>query len=302
MNTHNDYYNFAIRYLETTNQIIRQMDTVNRNLYYIMNRNRTQPLTSTRRNFVRNTNTIPSNNWETTYNNTTTTTTPVLNNLAAQLLNPTFWDTVVVYPTQQEINEATSRVTLAELPPGTINCPITMEQFTSNSEILRINHCGHVFTKDSILRWFRNHVSCPVCRYDIRQLNNNNTSVPESSNDNDSNEASETTAAAAADTAPDTAADTAAPDTRATQLNNTEVIQFDFTVGGGSDILNNVMSGLGLSNMTVNNDLNLMTPQVIRSGTRRTVNSNANSNANSNSNSNANSNNNTRNYNQNRYQ
>jgi hypothetical protein len=43
-----------------------------------------------------------------------------------------------------------------------------METFTEDSEILKINHCGHVFSKPAITRWFRNHVTCPVCRHDIR--------------------------------------------------------------------------------------------------------------------------------------
>jgi hypothetical protein len=43
-----------------------------------------------------------------------------------------------------------------------------METFTEESEILKINHCGHVFSKPAITRWLRNHVTCPVCRHDIR--------------------------------------------------------------------------------------------------------------------------------------
>jgi hypothetical protein len=85
-----------------------------------------------------------------------------------------FWDSVPVAPTTRQIAIATSDITLAELQESSDDneeehrCPITMERFNENSDIIRINACGHCFTKGALLRWFRNHVNCPVCRRDIR--------------------------------------------------------------------------------------------------------------------------------------
>jgi hypothetical protein len=79
-----------------------------------------------------------------------------------------FWSNVRVNPTDAEIAAATSTVPYsAELPHQ--SCPITMENFNSSSRILRINQCGHLFNESGLRRWFRNHVTCPVCRLDIRE-------------------------------------------------------------------------------------------------------------------------------------
>jgi hypothetical protein len=44
-----------------------------------------------------------------------------------------------------------------------------LEDFVENEEVCQIKQCGHVFKKNSIMRWFSaSHVHCPVCRYDLR--------------------------------------------------------------------------------------------------------------------------------------
>jgi hypothetical protein len=58
-------------------------------------------------------------------------------------------------------------------------CPISLEDFVENEEVCQIKQCGHIFKKNSIMRWFSaSHVHCPVCRYDLRnyQEPNNNDS------------------------------------------------------------------------------------------------------------------------------
>lgn len=48
-------------------------------------------------------------------------------------------------------------------------CPISLEDFVENEEVCQIKQCGHIFKKNSIMRWFSaSHVHCPVCRYDLR--------------------------------------------------------------------------------------------------------------------------------------
>lgn len=43
-------------------------------------------------------------------------------------------------------------------------CPITLEYFQPGQEVLRVNGCGHAFSKPAIVEWFGRHRECPVCR------------------------------------------------------------------------------------------------------------------------------------------
>ena len=87
------------------------------------------------------------------------------------------FDDVVVSPTNIEIEIATTvlRYDSNNWEYDQHTCPISLEQFEENSEIRRINVCGHIFKKANIDRWFDRNVRCPVCRYDIR----NNEPDPE---------------------------------------------------------------------------------------------------------------------------
>ena len=83
------------------------------------------------------------------------------------LLN--FYDNVAVYPTQEQINNGTRRVLYSNIEnPLNLSCPITLENFNNDDNVTQILGCGHIFNHDSLIAWFRNHVRCPVCRYDIR--------------------------------------------------------------------------------------------------------------------------------------
>jgi hypothetical protein len=46
-------------------------------------------------------------------------------------------------------------------------CPISMENFIVGEEIYRINSCQHIFKKNELIGWFRQHSNCPVCRQSI---------------------------------------------------------------------------------------------------------------------------------------
>lgn len=83
------------------------------------------------------------------------------------LLN--FYDTVPVYPTRNQINNGTRRVLYSNIEnPLNSSCPITLENFDDADNVTQILGCGHIFNHESLNSWFRNHVRCPVCRYDIR--------------------------------------------------------------------------------------------------------------------------------------
>lgn len=176
MNSNREYYNYAIRHLETLNNVINQMENINNNLYNLYRPPGTSSGISRPYASRRNTNTVVNRNPIRTSTNQTTNETDVntnLTNLANNVLTSLFFEPVPIYPTQAEIERATSVVAFADLPSDATTCPITMQPFDENSEILRINHCGHVFSRPSIMRWFRNHVSCPVCRHDIRESEEN---------------------------------------------------------------------------------------------------------------------------------
>lgn len=67
-----------------------------------------------------------------------------------------------------DIMHQTSIVSFQDLS-GTDNlvCPISLTTFDASSNILRINHCNHVFDAASLMRWFREDSRCPLCRYNI---------------------------------------------------------------------------------------------------------------------------------------
>ena len=56
--------------------------------------------------------------------------------------------------------------TLMDLPI-TSRCAITQQQFNDNEIVSRIYHCGHLFNRDSLLRWFERDTRCPICRYNL---------------------------------------------------------------------------------------------------------------------------------------
>lgn len=188
MNPNNEYSNYAYRHLELLGTVMRQLETINRNMSTIYantnNINNTVPITNRARQprQTRQTRPYASARPDVGLNNTNTnrTTTTLdnnnINNLATNILNSLFWDPVAVYPTPEEIENATTGISFSDLPENNSRCPITLEPFTESSDILRIDACGHCFTRSGITRWFRNHVNCPVCRHDIRGNTNQDNS------------------------------------------------------------------------------------------------------------------------------
>jgi hypothetical protein len=94
-------------------------------------------------------------------------------------LNQSFLDQrVLITPTNEQINNATSIYTAANSEIEV--CAICQDNIEQSQEVRRINHCNHNFHKDCIDVWFRSNVRCPICRFDIRELENrsqNNSST-----------------------------------------------------------------------------------------------------------------------------
>jgi hypothetical protein len=74
---------------------------------------------------------------------------------------------VVVYPTQEQITNATS---IIELPNNTEICIICQYPMTDSQQIRRISYCRHSFHDSCINTYFTTNVRCPICRHDIRSL------------------------------------------------------------------------------------------------------------------------------------
>lgn len=95
------------------------------------------------------------------------------NNNMADLFNSIFQN-VVIRPTQEEIDNATESIIYnTDMELGQERCPISLEDFNDGDQLLRIRHCGHIFGNLSLQSWFNSNVRCPVCRFDIRDANNN---------------------------------------------------------------------------------------------------------------------------------
>ena len=46
-------------------------------------------------------------------------------------------------------------------------CPITLEDFVESEQVCRIAHCGHIFKRANLMRWFDANTCCPVCRHNL---------------------------------------------------------------------------------------------------------------------------------------
>jgi len=66
-----------------------------------------------------------------------------------------------------ELEENTELMSYQDSSSNEIMCPITHEPFHSDTQVLRIKRCRHIFTPPAIRRWLLLNRICPVCRNDI---------------------------------------------------------------------------------------------------------------------------------------
>jgi hypothetical protein len=93
-------------------------------------------------------------------------TTMVMNIPISMDLSGSFFDPVPVVPTREQVVAATQ--THVGVPTGTM-CAICQEEVACAT---RIRSCGHLFHGACIDQWFQMNPRCPVCRHDIRLLQN----------------------------------------------------------------------------------------------------------------------------------
>jgi hypothetical protein len=53
--------------------------------------------------------------------------------------------------------------------PLDVRCPISLTDFTANSDVIRHKTCLHIFDKDSLVQWLQTRNTCPMCRRNIAQ-------------------------------------------------------------------------------------------------------------------------------------
>jgi len=95
----------------------------------------------------------------------------------------------MIYPYSSRTVSSNSRTSWAEIvyreteeltyteEMGEMTCPITMETFVENDQVIRIRHCGHTFKKTALDIWFRRDTRCPVCRHDLAVDRNRDLAV-----------------------------------------------------------------------------------------------------------------------------
>lgn len=91
------------------------------------------------------------------------------NNSGLNNLLRSFYEPVAVAPSNEEIETATQTLSFSSIEnPVNTTCPILLETFTPQSDVMMIRHCGHLFTPTCLRNWFRSSYCCPYCRHDIR--------------------------------------------------------------------------------------------------------------------------------------
>ena len=86
-----------------------------------------------------------------------------------------FFNAVPIIPTSEQINNAIHSCKFSEINnPGNQVCSISLRTFQSNDEVSIIKYCNHIFSKNDLNSWFLHNTRCPLCRYDIRNYNNQN--------------------------------------------------------------------------------------------------------------------------------
>ena len=100
---------------------------------------------------------------------------PIQTNLVENTLNTvlTTLSPVPVRPTARQIAMATEIIQFNQNDSNNeqTSCPIDLQQFEPEENVMRIISCGHIFRENNLIRWFSNNVRCPLCRYDIREYN-----------------------------------------------------------------------------------------------------------------------------------
>ena len=117
---------------------------------------------------LRSISSVPSTTSRNSSDSTISNSPGVINSNDINLLQ-NFYDRIIVRPSQYQIESSTITQPFSEIEnPLNTSCSITLDRFEPNSNVTQIIPCGHIFTPSAISSWFESNVTCPTCRYDIR--------------------------------------------------------------------------------------------------------------------------------------
>jgi len=88
-------------------------------------------------------------------------------NITATFADSNFADRIPVFPTLQQIEQATSMRMATTADEGSA-CSICQDNFTSGQAIRKIVQCRHEYHRGCIDTWLQSNVQCPICRHDVR--------------------------------------------------------------------------------------------------------------------------------------
>ena len=167
-NFNNDNIGLLVNNLtNSNNEIMRNII----NLLNTNNRNNNRNQSNTHQNNRRQTNRQYNNDIHNNYINESIYNYPNRNGTDTRMSNLiySFLEPIEIFPTSTQIESATRVVRFGDIiRPLNTSCPITLENFNDNDQVLLIRQCSHIFSNTGLISWFRTNCRCPVCRYDIR--------------------------------------------------------------------------------------------------------------------------------------
>lgn len=96
---------------------------------------------------------------------------PLHVNTGLNALLQTFFDSVVVNASEEEITAASTLINGSEIAQEVI-CPVCQDHEQgsppADSSWRKLNGCSHLFHRSCVDSWFARNAHCPVCRADIR--------------------------------------------------------------------------------------------------------------------------------------
>lgn len=164
LNTHSPIYRAAVRnHMQSPVNTRFYRESIRNNIRNQSPRNIPIRNDNIRNNYINNT--IDNNNTENTIAEIFAQ--AILNSMGnLGQLSP-----VIVRPTARTIERATENILFSDIPSNIDRyqqCPISHDNFETNTPITRIRQCGHYFGRDAIATWFETSCQCPICRADIR--------------------------------------------------------------------------------------------------------------------------------------
>ncbi len=260
INMYNIQYN---RTLTQVDRLLDSLDNIRDNINQLIEQG------NSRSNFVRRHRRTNNRNrnllFSTSINDNINDNANLFSILRSRTLDPSFvnyLNTVVpVRPTNEQIQNATREIRYRDITnPPNESCPISLDRFEPDDLVSQINHCGHIFCQTELQEWFQDHVRCPVCRYDIREYTNTNTSNTTSNATSSSNTTANATTSSNTTANATTSSNTNTSNTNTSNTNSPNISNLTFIRNPSSNQTEQIVF-----DFEVDNQLNNITSQLLQS-------------------------------------